>query len=358
VQETIDQQHSIEIIAAKNVNKSCLPGRGLPRCASRSSPRSVTMRPRPARPVWPQLASLAACVCWVGAFRFLLLEHASSRLPGAPAAAGRALREAGGRAETVRVGDRSFLLWAPEDARNADALVVFVHGFTGRPHMWASVAQRVAARGWVAAAPFGLDASWNGHQCCGPSLAAGVDDVGFLRTVVDAVRRRATFRKVFGLGFSNGGFLVSAAAQVPGLFDAVAPFGGHTYEILANATPTPIFLSHGARDGVVRPGGCCAGARCCCGIDDAWGRECRPVQRVFDLWRSANRCGRGVANVRDDARVTCATGLGCLANTTLCVHHALAHEVPGLHHRRRPGADPGEGGVTVDDALAFFGAHV
>ena len=117
------------------------------------------MRPRPARPVWPQLASLAACVCWVGAFRFLLLEHASSRLPGAPPAAGRALREAGGRAETVRVGDRSFLLWAPEDARNADALVVFVHGFTGRPHMWASVAQRVAARGWVAAAPFGLDAS-------------------------------------------------------------------------------------------------------------------------------------------------------------------------------------------------------
>ena len=103
---------------------------------------------------------------------------------------------------------------------------------------------------------------------------------------------------------------MSAAAQVPGLFDAVAPFGGHTYEILANATPTPIFLSHGARDGVVRPGGCCAGARCCCGIDDAWGRECRPVQRVFDLWRSANRCGRGVANVRDDARVTCATGLG------------------------------------------------
>ena len=316
------------------------------------------MRPRPARPVWPQLASLAACVCWVGAFRFLLLEHASSRLPGAPPAAGRALREAGGRAETVRVGDRSFLLWAPEDARNADALVVFVHGFTGRPHMWASAAQRVAARGWVAAAPFGLDASWNGHQCCGPSLAAGVDDVGFLRTVVDAARRRATFRKVFGLGFSNGGFLVSAAAQVPGLFDAVAPFGGHTYEILANATPTPIFLSHGARDGVVRPGGCCAGARCCCGIDDAWGRECRPVQRVFDLWRSANRCGRGVATVRDDARVTCATGLGCLANTTLCVHHALAHEVPGLHHRRRPGADPGEGGVTVDDALAFFGAHV
>jgi hypothetical protein len=30
VQETIDQQHSIEIIAAKNVNKSCLPGQGLP----------------------------------------------------------------------------------------------------------------------------------------------------------------------------------------------------------------------------------------------------------------------------------------------------------------------------------------
>ena len=130
----------------------------------------------------------------------------------------------------------------------------------------------------------------------------------------------------------------------------MSPWGGHAYEMRANATPTAVFMHHGRRDGVVRFGGCCAGARCCCGIDVTWPRACRAVPDLFGDWRALNRCGAGTRVLRDDAHARCETALGCAVNTTLCVHNALAHEVPGLRPRRGLGAPA----VTIDDSLDFF----
>ena len=215
------------------------------------------------------LFPLVGCVCWVVVFRFLLLEHAAARapLPASEAPLGRELRPAHPRcAETVHLedGTRSFVLWAPEpcdgdDSNAVDALLVLVHGFTGRPQMWGSVAARATARGWLVAAPYGAQASWNAGPCCGAARDTGLDDVAFLRAMIAAIRARRNFRRVFGAGFSNGGFLVTEVAGgrlggVP-LFDAVAPWGGHAYELRRNATPIPIFMNHGERDGVVKIGG-------------------------------------------------------------------------------------------------------
>lgn len=330
----------------------------------RSAPASRPMRPRRrSEGSWRSpLVYAAGALSWALVFRCLVLAHVSSRrlVPEPALAARRALRAVDSPArcaETFSVGGRDVHLWLPSDGGACDdgsggprPLVVYLHGFGGDPRMWAPAAGRAAQRGWLAVAPAGSDRSWNADFCCGPALSKRVDDVAFLENVVAAVRARARVKSVFGVGFSNGGFMLGKAVNDANIFDAVSPWSGHAYLLAGNATPTPVFMNHGLRDGVVRFAGCCGGARCCCGIDDRWPRACRPTSSLFDDWRRLNHCGPGVRRTRDDARVSCDTALGCAANTTLCVHKNLAHEVPGL--RPRPGRE--RPAVTIDASLDFF----
>jgi len=83
-------------------------------------------------------------------------------------------------------------------------------------------------------------------------------------------------------------------------------------------------MHHGGRDGVVKPGGCCHGARCCCSIDER-SDACVPLRSVFDQWAAVNRC-RSVVE-RAAAGASCFEGTGCAANTSFCLHHKLPHAV-------------------------------
>jgi polyhydroxybutyrate depolymerase len=74
----------------------------------------------------------------------------------------------------------------------------------------------------VLVVPAGWGRSWNAGDCCGAAYRAGVDDVGFLRTVMsdvlrtDPVERSA---KAYAVGFSNGGRLAyMLACEMPGVF--------------------------------------------------------------------------------------------------------------------------------------------
>ena len=48
--------------------------------------------------------------------------------------------------------------------------------------------------------------TWNGGVCCGPAMRQGVDDVGFLRTLVETIARdyRIDADRVYATGHSNG----------------------------------------------------------------------------------------------------------------------------------------------------------
>jgi len=97
-------------------------------------------------------------------------------------------------------------------ARAAPVLVA-LHGYGGGyPDMYVPlVATVVVARGLALAVPKGVNGSWNGHYCCGDALAAGLDDLGALRTLLVAARTKLDIALdlVFALGFSNGGMLAA-----------------------------------------------------------------------------------------------------------------------------------------------------
>jgi len=68
--------------------------------------------------------------------------------------------------------------------------------------------------------------SWNAGSCCGAAVVERPDDVGFLRTLVEAVAREVEIdrRRVYATGLSNGGALSQRlACEAADLVAAAAP---------------------------------------------------------------------------------------------------------------------------------------
>ena len=80
-----------------------------------------------------------------------------------------------------------------------------------------------ARRGYVVLAPDALGDNWNDGR---PELAAGIDDVGFIRAMIADLRGRAGVdpARIFAAGASNGGLMsYRLACDGAGMFRAIAP---------------------------------------------------------------------------------------------------------------------------------------
>lgn len=87
---------------------------------------------------------------------------------------------------------------------------------------------------------------WNAGTCCGTAPAKGIDDVSFIRAVVDDVARRTPVdrTRVYATGLSNGAMMsYRLAAEAPDLVAAIAPVAGSM--VLARFAPTlPVPIMH------------------------------------------------------------------------------------------------------------------
>jgi polyhydroxybutyrate depolymerase len=133
---------------------------------------------------------------------------------------------------TLRVDgvERGYLLFVPSSYRpgHPAPLLLIFHGGGGRargiaPHTGFS---RLAEQeGFVAVYPDGLNRRWND----GRGYATTHDDVGFVRALLDTVRRELTIdpRRIYATGISNGAiFSYRLACDLPGVLAAVAPVAG------------------------------------------------------------------------------------------------------------------------------------
>lgn len=159
---------------------------------------------------------------------------------------------------TLRVNgqDRAYLLYLPttwRPGRPAPLVLVF-HGGGGRgrgiaPHTGFS---RLAEReGFVVVYPDGLNRRWND----GRGYAATHDDVGFVRALLDTLRRELSVdpRRIYATGISNGAmFSYRLACDLPGVFAAVAAVAGAMPTDLAPACdhtePVSVLALQGTAD--------------------------------------------------------------------------------------------------------------
>lgn len=125
---------------------------------------------------------------------------------------------------------RTYLVHVPRDYTGATPvpLLIDMHGWGSNPGEQRFVSgqlQQSDQRGFIAVWPQGQDNSWNGFNCCGKSMENNVDDVGFLRALVNTMKGQANIAgdRVYASGLSNGwSMAMRAACDAADVFRAAA----------------------------------------------------------------------------------------------------------------------------------------
>lgn len=229
--------------------------------------------------------------------------------------------------------------------------VLLLHCF-GCPERWGIHALRLAvdALGWLLLLPDGIGRSWNAESCCGEALQRKLDDVGFIKLLVDYAAKELGTRRdaLFVGGWSNGGFMTTRMLQA-GVFPirAAVATAGHVYNVsgLQNlgVSGTPVLLEVSKGDTAVRYEGCCrSGIHCCCNIFSPDNGPCVGAEAAVDALRVGNGCSVAATTLEDSgAGVRCSLSDGCVAATVFCTWESKKHA--------ELGQDP-----VLCDALLFF----
>jgi polyhydroxybutyrate depolymerase len=166
---------------------------------------------------------------------------------------------------------RSYLIHIPKNYNRADTppLVVALHGvFSTADEMEAETGFSDLAdrEGFLVVYPngitlFGWFQHWNAGHCCGRAMRDKVDDVGFISTVIEEVRRdfRVDSSRIYMVGYSNGGMLAYLfATQRPETLAAVAVIAATIgsspspsqleVRIPPARAPLPVLTIHGRED--------------------------------------------------------------------------------------------------------------
>jgi len=123
-------------------------------------------------------------------------------------------------------------------------------------------------------APYGDNKGWNAGFCCGPAMRQNVDDLGFIKSIIEKTKIRYNIdtNRIYVAGFSNGGMMTYRfASEFSEEIAAVAVVGGQLggkisdfrpfWIIPEPSEPLPIMIFHGTKDHLVpyeggrRPGG-------------------------------------------------------------------------------------------------------
>lgn len=185
---------------------------------------------------------------------------------------------------------RSFIAASPEGP-GPFPLVIALHGRLG------TGAQQLKLTGMTAVAtqerfivvyPDGVDRSWADGRGTSPASKQGVDDVGFLRALIDefVAHRRADPSRVYVMGMSNGGFMAltlacRAADRVTAVGSVTGLMGAELAASCAPSRPVSVAIVAGDHDELVPfDGGAMTGGRgSIIGADETFAR-----------WRVLNGC--------------------------------------------------------------------
>ena len=249
------------------------------------------------------------------------LALATLCLPAASLAAG---LPAGDHERTLAFGgfERSYLLHVPPRYEGAAVpLVVDLHGFTSNAVQQRAISGMAAvadAKGFLVVYPNGVRNAWNAKLCCGNP---DVDDVAFLRAVIDAVAAETPVdrRRIYATGLSNGGAMSHRlACDAADIFAAAAPMAFPLADLPATgcqpSRSIPVLTVMGLTDVLVR----------------YEGGPFSSAAETFTYWRDVNGCGRGTPEVRDArGRSRCEIDTSCAGGVAVGLCSVTARAFPG-----------------------------
>lgn len=190
---------------------------------------------------------------------------------------------------------REYTLVLP--AGEARPLVLALHGGGGSASQFESTSlltPKAEAAGYAVAYLDGTGGAllsiqtWNAGACCGQARDNGVDDVGFVRALIDDLVARYPIdrRRVFATGHSNGGMMsYRLACELADRVAAIAPNASALmFDPCAPSRPVPILHAHSKLDeNVPYLGGAGSGP----GTDGITFPETRAM---LDAWAARDAC--------------------------------------------------------------------
>lgn len=189
----------------------------------------------------------------------------------------------------------------------------------------ASIHTARQAAGFAIVYPEGYHMSWNAGRCCGDAMQSGIDDVKFVRALLDDLETvvKIDRRRIYATGFCNGAmFCYYLACTMSEEIAAIAPVGGNMFVAeCAPLRPVPIFHLHGLAD-----------QRAPYHADRTAVPDRPPAaEQGLAFWRRINR-SRGETRERlfgDAADCTIYAGEPDGVEIRVCVFPQLGHHWPG-----------------------------
>ena len=266
----------------------------------------------------------------------------------------------GGRTRTYLVHDFARTTPAP--------VVIALHGGGGNADNAVTMTgfDRLAERdGFVAVYPNGtarrdrrILLTWNAGHCCAAAMEQRVDDVGFIRAMIDVLvaSGRADPARIYVTGMSNGGMMAHRLGrELSTKIAAIAPVVGAVFgDEPPPLAPMPAFIVVGADDTVVPGAGGSLQLRGLLGNRAAADRDVAPAAAQADYWARHNGCV-------DPERTT--TPASSTVSYTRCtggapvVFHTVTgngHAWPGGRAGRRGAAEPTRSFDASEAMWTFF----
>jgi polyhydroxybutyrate depolymerase len=233
---------------------------------------------------------------------------------------------------TVQVGalTRKYSVHTPASYKSdkPTPVVLNFHGLgsnASQQKFFSKMIDKSDAEGFIAVHPEGTGTtrqSWNGGACCDVAAMTGVDDVGFVKALLDKLEadRCVDTARVFSTGMSNGGFMSHRlACELSERIAAVAPVAG--VNGMATCTPSrpmPILHFHGTMDMLVPYGGM-----------PSYGFP--PVDQMIGAWATRDACTDQPLQTYKMGDTTCMSRTACGGGSEviLCTVDGGGHTWPG-----------------------------
>lgn len=293
-------------------------------------------------------------------------DHADHKSPADP---GTRISKPGDYAYSIASGGlkREYRVHVPPgyDPAKPTPLLVALHGGGGSMDYMASdrnygLISKADREGFVVVFPNGYSrspggalAAWNAGDCCGAARDRDVDDVGFIRRMLETLSQQLNVdpRRIFATGMSNGGLMAHRlACEMSGTFKAIAAVAGTDNTRSCHpARPVSVLQIHARNDDHVPFGG---------GMGPKTLRfaaaDFTSVPDSIARWVERNACTSAPRRVLDQPGAYCDRYAPCAGGTVveLCVTEHGAHSWPGARHWRS--SEPPSTAIDADDLMWDF----